>query len=38
MILAALERLGELLDASEIDAAPLIDTGVIDRSVEHGEA
>jgi DNA-binding MarR family transcriptional regulator len=34
MILAALERLGELLDASEIDAAPLIDTGVIDRSVE----
>ncbi len=34
MILAALERLGDLLDASDIDAAPLIDTGVIDRSVE----
>jgi DNA-binding MarR family transcriptional regulator len=33
MILAALERLGELLDASRIDAAPLIDTGVIDRSI-----
>jgi DNA-binding MarR family transcriptional regulator len=32
MILAALERLCELLDASEIDAAPLIDTGAIDRS------
>ena len=32
MILAALERLGELLDASEIDAAPLIDAGAIDRS------
>ncbi len=34
MILAALERLGELLDATEIDAAPLIDVGVIDRSLE----
>ena len=32
MILAALERLGELLDASEIDAAPLLDTGPIDRN------
>jgi len=31
MILAALERLGELLDATEIDAAPLIDSGAIDR-------
>lgn len=31
MILAALERLAELLDAADIDAAPLIDTGVIDR-------
>ena len=31
MMLAALERLAELLGASEIDAAPLIDTGVIDR-------
>lgn len=37
MILAALERLGELLDATEIDAAPLIDVGVIDRSVEAGD-
>lgn len=37
MILAALERLGEVLDASGIDAAPLIDTGVIDRSIEAGE-
>ncbi|MDO8289846.1 MAG: MarR family transcriptional regulator [Parvibaculum sp.] len=33
MILAALERLGELLDATDIDAAPLIDTGAIDRSL-----
>jgi DNA-binding MarR family transcriptional regulator len=32
MILAALERLSELLDAKDIDAAPLIDTGAIDRS------
>jgi DNA-binding MarR family transcriptional regulator len=31
MILAAMERFAELLGASEIDAAPLIDTGVIDR-------
>lgn len=31
MILAALERLGELLDATQIDAAPLIDAGAIDR-------
>jgi DNA-binding MarR family transcriptional regulator len=31
MILAALERLGHLLDATEIDAAPLIDAGEIDR-------
>ena len=33
MILAALERLGELLDATDIDAAPLIDSGAIDRSI-----
>ena len=32
MILAALERLGQLLDATDIDAAPLIDAGLIDRS------
>ncbi len=31
MILAALERLSQILDAAEIDAAPLIDAGVIDR-------
>lgn len=31
MILAALERLGELLGAENIDAAPIIDTGAIDR-------
>jgi DNA-binding MarR family transcriptional regulator len=37
MILAALERLGELLDATGIDAAPLIDTGIIDRSVDPAE-
>lgn len=36
MILAALERLSELLDAADIDAAPLIDTGVIDRVVDRG--
>ena len=33
MILAALERLGEILGATDIDAAPLIDSGPIDRSV-----
>jgi len=33
MILAALERLGQLLDAADIDAAPLIDAGIIDRSL-----
>jgi len=33
MILSALERLSVILDASDIDAAPLIDGGVIDRSV-----
>ena len=32
MILAALERLSDLLEAGDIDAAPLIDTGIIDRS------
>lgn len=32
MILAALERVSDLLEAGDIDAAPLIDTGVIDRS------
>lgn len=32
MILAALERLSDLLEAGDIDAAPLIDAGVIDRS------
>lgn len=31
MILAALERVAVLLDAGEIDAAPLIDMGTIDR-------
>ena len=31
MILAALERLGELLGAETIDAAPLLDSGAIDR-------
>lgn len=34
MILAALEHLGTLLDAGDIDAAPLIDGGVIDRTLE----
>ena len=34
MVLAALERLSQLLDATEIDAAPLIDAGVIDRSAD----
>lgn len=34
MILAALERLGHLLDADNIDAAPLIDAGVIDRTLD----
>lgn len=34
MILAALEHLGTLLDAGDIDAAPLIDGGVIDRALE----
>ena len=34
MMLASLERLAHILDAADIDAAPLIDTGVIDRAVE----
>lgn len=33
MMLSALERLSELLGATEIDAAPLIDAGAIDRSI-----
>jgi len=32
MILAALGRVGELLDADDIDPAPLLDTGLIDRA------
>ena len=34
MILSTLERLGALLGAESIDAAPLIDAGVIDRIVD----
>ena len=34
MILSALERLGLILDAADIDAAPLIDAGLIDREAE----
>ena len=32
MILASLERLSDLLDATDIDAAPLLDSGAIDRA------
>ena len=32
MLLCALERVSILLDASDIDAAPLIETGAIDRT------
>lgn len=32
MILAAVERLATLMDAENIDAAPLLDSGAIDRS------
>jgi len=32
MILAAVERLATLMDAQNIDAAPLLDSGLIDRS------
>lgn len=32
MILAAVERLATLMDAQDIDAAPLLDSGLIDRS------
>ena len=32
MILAAVERLAMLMDAQNIDAAPLLDSGLIDRS------
>lgn len=35
MILAALERLGMILGAEKIDAAPLLDAGVIDRPPER---
>ena len=38
MILSALERLGEILGAAEIDAAPLIDAGRIDRTVPPAES
>lgn len=34
MILSALERVGQLLDISDDNAAPLIDTGAITRTVE----
>jgi DNA-binding MarR family transcriptional regulator len=34
MILAGLERLSELLGASDIDAAPLLDSGPIDRRLQ----
>lgn len=34
MILAALERVGELLDISDEDAAPLLDTGTITRTAD----
>lgn len=32
MVLAAVERLAMLMDAQDIDAAPLLDSGLIDRS------
>lgn len=32
MILSAVERLAMLMDAQDIDAAPLLDSGLIDRS------
>ncbi len=32
MILASVERLAGLIDAQDIDAAPLLDSGLIDRS------
>lgn len=32
MILSAVERLAKLMDAEKIDAAPLLDSGLIDRS------
>lgn len=35
MILAATERLAMLMDADRIDAAPLLDSGRIDRSEPH---
>ncbi len=38
MMLAALERLAGLLDAADIDAAPLIDAGAIDRTLESEQA
>jgi len=34
MILSSLERLSDMLGATDLDAAPLIDTGAIDRVVE----
>lgn len=36
MILAGLERLSELLGATDIEAAPLIDAGAIDRKLDAG--
>jgi hypothetical protein len=37
MIIAALERVGALLDASSIDAAPVLDVGDLDRLIVEKE-
>ncbi|WP_338465757.1 MarR family transcriptional regulator [Novosphingobium sp. ZN18A2] len=36
MLLSSVERLGELLGAQGIDAAPLLDAGAIDRTYQQG--
>lgn len=35
MIVAALERIGEMLNAADMDAAPLLDAGAVDRKDER---
>lgn len=35
MIIASLQRVAEMMDASEIDAAPFLDVGMLDRGAEE---
>ena len=35
MIIASLQRVAEMMDASDIDAAPFLDVGILDRGAEE---